>query len=138
MSALEGAATSIGLPVLFIATILLPIVGNAAEHASAVVFAGRDKMDVALGISVGSSTQISLFVVPLMVVLGWAMGQPLSLDFQAFETVALMLTVLMTSVIFSTGKSDWLYGEWRGRTKGDSCDISGRAPMILCSFCCSL
>ena len=111
MSALEGAATSIGLPVLFIATILLPIVGNAAEHASAVVFAGRDKMDVALGISVGSSTQISLFVVPLMVVLGWAMGQPLSLDFQAFETVALMLTVLMTSVIFSSGKSDWLYGE---------------------------
>lgn len=111
VSALEGAATSIGLPVLFIATILLPIVGNAAEHASAVVFAGRDKMDVALGISVGSSTQISLFVVPLMVVLGWAMGQPLSLDFQAFETVALMLTVLMTSVIFSSGKSDWLYGE---------------------------
>lgn len=110
VSAIEGAAGSLHLPVLFSATILLPIVGNAAEHASALIFARRDQMDIALGISVGSSTQIALLVVPLMVVVGWIIDQPLSLDFQPFETVSMLMTVVFTSVVLSTGKSDWLYG----------------------------
>jgi len=110
VAAIDGAAADLKVPVMFIATILLPIVGNAAEHASAIIFAGRDKMDVALGISVGSSTQIALFVVPLMVVLGWMMGQPLSLDFRVFESLSLLLTVIFSSIVLSTGKGDWLYG----------------------------
>lgn len=58
----------------------------------------------------GSSTQIALFVIPLMVLLGWMASQPLSLDFQIFETVCLLLTVMITSIVLSTGKSDYLYG----------------------------
>lgn len=110
VSAIDGAASSLGLPVLFSATILLPIVGNAAEHASAIIFARRNQMDIALGISVGSSTQIALFVIPLMVILGWVVGQPLSLNFQVFETVGLFLTIILSSLVLSSGKSDWLYG----------------------------
>jgi len=110
VDAIEGAASTMGLPILFIATILLPIVGNAAEHAAAVIFAHRNQLDVALGISIGSSTQIALFVVPLLVVLGWMMGQPLSLNFQPFESIVLLLTVIMSSIILTAGKSDYLSG----------------------------
>lgn len=110
VSTIDGAASSIGLPVMFIATILLPIVGNAAEHAAAIIFAARNQVDLALGISVGSSTQIALFVVPLLVVLGWMVGQPLSLNFQPFESITLFMTVIISSLVLSTGKSDYLYG----------------------------
>jgi Ca2+:H+ antiporter len=110
VGAIDGSSRSLGLPVLFSATILLPIVGNAAEHFSAILFARKNQMDISLGIAVGSSTQIALFVIPLMVLLGWMASQPLSLDFQIFETVCLLLTVMITSIVLSTGKSDYLYG----------------------------
>ncbi|OLQ12870.1 Vacuolar cation/proton exchanger 2 [Symbiodinium microadriaticum] len=73
---IEGAATSLGMPILFISGILVPIVGNAAEHAAAVVFAYRNKMEIALGSAVGSAVQISVFVIPLCVVLGWCLDKP--------------------------------------------------------------
>lgn len=110
VSAIEGAAKGLGVPVLFIGTILLPIVGNAAEHAAALIFAYKNKLDLSLGIAVGSATQIALFVIPLMVVLGWMMGQPLSLDFHVFETACLLLTVLIVSSVLASGTSDWLRG----------------------------
>ena len=72
--------------------IVLPIVGNAAEHASAIVFAMKNKMDIAIGIAIGSATQISLFVIPVCVIIGWAMGQPLDLNLHIFETTTLVHT----------------------------------------------
>ncbi|KVI02124.1 hypothetical protein Ccrd_019608, partial [Cynara cardunculus var. scolymus] len=79
--------------------ILLPIVGNAAEHASAIMFAVKDKLDISLGVAVGSSTQISMFVTPLCVVVGWIIGRPMDLDFQLFETATLFMTVLVVAFI---------------------------------------
>lgn len=107
---IEEAATQMGLPILFIGTILLPIVGNAAEHASAVMFAYKNQMDVAIGISVGSASQISLFVIPLCVLVAMPMNQPLSLDFHIFETSCIFITVVVVSFVTANGETDWLKG----------------------------
>lgn len=72
--------------------VILPIVGNAAEHTTAIVMASKNKMDLALGVALGSSTQIALFVIPLMVLLGAAIGQPLDLFFGTFETIVTVST----------------------------------------------
>jgi len=101
VDAIEGAAEDLGVPILFLSGILVPIVGNAAEHAAAIIFAYRNKMEISLGIAVGSSIQIVLFVVPLCVVVGWAMGQPMSLDFHAFETTALVLSCIMVRATYN-------------------------------------
>jgi Ca2+:H+ antiporter len=110
VSAIEGAATSLGVPILFIGTILLPIVGNAAEHAAAIIFAYKNKMDLSLGIAVGSAAQISLFVIPFTVLIAWMMGRDLSLDFHIFETAVLFMTVVLVSFTLQNGDSDWLKG----------------------------
>eukprot|EP00697_Spironema_sp_BW2_P001885 gnl/Spiro4/12529_TR6623_c0_g1_i1.p1 gnl/Spiro4/12529_TR6623_c0_g1~~gnl/Spiro4/12529_TR6623_c0_g1_i1.p1 ORF type:complete len:434 (-),score=107.96 gnl/Spiro4/12529_TR6623_c0_g1_i1:111-1412(-) len=110
VNTIEDAATGLGISTLFISGILLPIVGNAAEHASAIIFAYRDRMELALGIAVGSAAQISLFVIPFSVLLAWAMGQPLSLDFHNFETIITLITVLFVSQAIQQGRSDWLKG----------------------------
>ncbi|PQM40430.1 vacuolar cation/proton exchanger 2 [Prunus yedoensis var. nudiflora] len=91
VDAIQGASDSFNMPVAFISVILLPIVGNAAEHASAIMFATKDKLDITLGVAIGSSTQISMFVIPFCVVVGWIMGQRMDLNFQLFETASLLL-----------------------------------------------
>ncbi|KAF5726521.1 vacuolar cation/proton exchanger 3-like [Tripterygium wilfordii] len=93
----EGASVSLKMPMAFISVILLPIVGNAAEHASAIVFAMKDRLDISLGVAIGSSTQISMFGVPFCVVIGWIMGHPMDLNFQLFETATLFITVLVVA-----------------------------------------
>ncbi|KAI5426572.1 hypothetical protein KIW84_032130 [Lathyrus oleraceus] len=75
VDAIEGASESLNMSVAFISVILLPIVGNAAEHASAIMFAVEDKLDITIGVAVGSSTQISMFVIPFCVVVGWCKGK---------------------------------------------------------------
>jgi len=110
VSAIEGAAESLGVPILFIGTILLPIVGNAAEHAAAIIFAYKNRMDLCLGIAIGSASQISLFVIPFTVIVAWMMGQPLSLDFHVFETAVLFMTVVLVTFCIQSGDSDWLKG----------------------------
>jgi len=110
VTAIEGAAKDLGIPILFMGTILLPIVGNAAEHAASIIFALKNKMDISLGIAVGSATQISLFVLPLCVVVGFIMGQPMDLNFHVFETATLFITVIMVTMLLSNGESDWLKG----------------------------
>jgi len=110
VSAIEGAAASLGIPILFIGTILLPIVGNAAEHAAAIIFAYKNRMDLCLGIAIGSASQISLFVIPFTVIVAWMMGQPLSLDFHVFETAVLFMTVVLVTFCIQSGDSDWLKG----------------------------
>ncbi|KAJ4832690.1 hypothetical protein Tsubulata_039576 [Turnera subulata] len=97
VDAIQGASDSLNMPVAFISVILLPIVGNAAEHASAIMFAMKDKLDITLGVAIGSSTQISMFVIPFCVVVGWFMGQPMDLNFQLFETATLFITVLVVA-----------------------------------------
>lgn len=94
----------------FIGLILIPIVGNAAEHVTAVIVAWKNKMDLAIGVAVGSSLQIALFVTPFLVVLGWAMGQPMTLHFETFETVSFFLASLVVVLLIQDGKSNYLEG----------------------------
>ncbi|XP_028797197.1 vacuolar cation/proton exchanger 2 isoform X1 [Neltuma alba] len=110
VDAIEGASDSLHMPVAFISVILLPIVGNAAEHASAIMFAMKDKLDITLGVAIGSSTQISMFVIPFCVVIGWCMGIEMDLNFQLFETATLFITVLVVAFMLQEGTSNYFKG----------------------------
>ncbi|RKK66527.1 hypothetical protein BFJ71_g17898, partial [Fusarium oxysporum] len=94
----------------FIGLILIPIVGNAAEHATACVMAVRNKMDLATGVAIGSSIQIALLVTPLLVVLGWAINVPMGLNFNILETVIFAVSVLVVTGTVQDGKSNYLEG----------------------------
>jgi Ca2+:H+ antiporter len=107
---IQSAADEWGLPTLFIGVILLPLFGNAAEHFTAVSVAGKNKMDLAFSIAVGSSTQIAVFVAPAIVMLAWVISVPLTFQFGLLETLATFLAVLITNSIASDGKSNWLEG----------------------------
>ncbi|KAG0501857.1 hypothetical protein HPP92_001929 [Vanilla planifolia] len=98
------------MPVAFISVILLPIVGNAAEHASAIMFAIKDKLDITLGVAIGSSTQISMFLIPFCVVIGWMMGKGMDLNFQLFETATLFITVLVVAFMLQEGTANYFKG----------------------------
>lgn len=95
----------------FVGLILLPIVGNAAEHATAVTVACKDKMDLAIGVAIGSSMQIALLVIPFTVVLGWIMGNAnMNLAFDGFQIAVLFVAVLLVNYLIQDGKSHWLEG----------------------------
>ena len=94
----------------FIGLILIPIVGNAAEHVTAVIVAWKNKMDLAIGVAIGSSLQIALFVTPFLVVLGWIMDRPMTLHFETFETVSFFLASLVVVLLIQDGKSNYLEG----------------------------
>lgn len=110
VDAIDGAARELGIPYLFIGVIVIPIVGNAAEHATAVVAAWHNKMELSLGVAVGSSVQVAVFVIPFMIVVGWAANRPLGLDFHVFETSVVFVTVLIVNFTISDGESNWLQG----------------------------
>jgi len=107
---LEEATSKLGLTALFTGVILLPVIGNAAEHATAVTVAMKNKMDLSVSVAVGSSLQIALFVAPVLVLAGWLLGEPMDLDFNPFELVAVAVAVLITNSISSDGRSNWLEG----------------------------
>ncbi len=109
-STIEKAASSVGISAVFLSAIVLPIVGNAAEHAGAVMFAMKGKVDLSLGVAIGSSTQIALLVLPLLVLLGWMMDKDMSLNFGAYESGTLILTVVSVTFAIKDGKSNWLLG----------------------------
>ncbi|OJD17156.1 calcium/proton exchanger [Emergomyces pasteurianus Ep9510] len=94
----------------FIGLILIPIVGNAAEHVTAIVVAYKNKMDLAIGVAIGSSLQIALFVTPFLVILGWIMGRDMTLHFHSFETVTFFLSQLVVTLLIQDGKSNYLEG----------------------------
>ncbi|KAJ3730346.1 calcium proton exchanger [Lentinula raphanica] len=94
----------------FVGVILLPIVGNAAEHVTAVTVSVKDKLTLSLGVAVGSTLQIALFVIPFIVTLGWMMGKPLTLLFDPYESITLFLAVLTVNYSVQDGKSNWLEG----------------------------
>ncbi|KAJ2812581.1 hypothetical protein H4S07_001298 [Coemansia furcata] len=110
VSSIDGLTTQWNLSPSFVGMILLPIVGNAAEHVTAVTVAIRNKMDLALGVAVGSSIQIALFVMPFLCILGWIIGQPLTIYFSPFTTVVLFVTVLLVNYIIGDGRTNWLEG----------------------------
>lgn len=110
VSALEEVIASWHWSELFVGVILIPIIGNAAEHFSAVLMAGKNRMDAALEIAVGSSIQIALFVAPVLVFASLLFGQPMDLIFQPFELAALAVSVMIVNLISLDGKSNWLEG----------------------------
>ncbi|KAG4954971.1 hypothetical protein AAZX31_14G178600 [Glycine max] len=107
---IEAASDSWGISVSFISIILLPIVGNAAEHAGSIIFAYKNKLDISLGVAMGSATQISMFVVPLSVVVAWIMGIRMDLDFSLLETGCLAFTIIITAFTLQDGTSHYLKG----------------------------
>ena len=110
VSSLEPALESLGLSELFVGLILIPVIGNAAEHSSAVMFALRNKVDVTLEIAIGSSTQIALFVAPVLVFISLAVGHPMDFVFSTFEVAAVGLSALLMTLISLDGESNWLEG----------------------------
>nr|XP_036587637.1 membrane bound cation transporter [Colletotrichum truncatum]KAF6798579.1 membrane bound cation transporter [Colletotrichum truncatum] len=105
----EVVATS-PLGEVFIGLIILPIVGNAAEHVTAITVAMKNKMDLAIGVAVGSSIQIALFITPIVVIIGWALGRDMSLYFTLFETVCLFVSAFIVNFLVLDGRSNYLEG----------------------------
>ncbi|KAI0368738.1 calcium/proton exchanger [Pilatotrama ljubarskyi] len=110
VDSINGIVETGGINREFIGVILLPIVGNAAEHVTAVTVSVKDKLTLSLGVAVGSSIQIALFVIPFIVTLAWIMGKPLSLLFDPFESMVLFFSVLVVNYVVQDGKSNWLEG----------------------------
>jgi Ca2+:H+ antiporter len=110
VGALEPLVREQGLTELFVGIIVVPIIGNAAEHLVAVEMALKNKMELALGIALGSSLQIALFVAPLLVFVSLIAGNPMSLVFNPFELAALFAAVLIAAFIAFDGESNWLEG----------------------------
>lgn len=110
VGALEPALKQFGFTELFVGVVLVAIIGNAAEHYSAISAARRDQMTLAVEISVGSSAQIALLVAPLVILHSFAIGHPMSLIFHPFEITAIALSVLATSMVVVDGESNWVEG----------------------------
>lgn len=99
-----------GLSKTFIGLIIIPIVGNAAEHVTAIYVAYHNKMDLAIGVAIGSSLQIAIFVTPFLVLVGWIMDVPMSLYFSMYETAVIFVSVFITNSLILDGSSNWLEG----------------------------
>lgn len=110
VSAIEPMTEQFHLPPLFIGVIIIPIIGNAAEHAAAVTMAAKDKMDIAMSIAIGSTTQVALFVAPLLIFMGHVIGQPMGLLFEPSELVAIGFSVAIVNAISQDGETNWFEG----------------------------
>lgn len=110
VDSIDSIVESAHISKTFVGLVLIPIVGNAAEHVTAVIVAYKGKMDLAINVAIGSSLQIALFVTPFLVVLGWIIGQPMTLHFQGFETMIFFIAVLIVNYLIQDGKSNYLEG----------------------------
>ena len=108
--AVEGVTASLGLSQVFLGLIIIPIIGNAAEHATAVLMARKGKTDLSLQIALGSSTQVALLVAPILILAGVLMGQPMNLVFSTFEVVTLAVSTIVVAMITLDGESHWFEG----------------------------
>jgi Ca2+:H+ antiporter len=108
--ATESVTSTMGLSETFLGLIIVPIIGNAAEHGTAVIVARKGQMDLALQIALGSSTQVALLVAPVLVLVGLLIGQRMDLVFSTFEIAAVGLTVVVTTIITLDGESNWFEG----------------------------
>jgi Ca2+:H+ antiporter len=111
VGSVEQAAEAVHMNEIFVGVILVAIIGNAAEHSTAVLMAGKDRMDAAINIAVGSSIQIALFVAPLLVFLSYVLGpQPMDLVFTTFEVVSVAIAVGIMALISQDGETHWMEG----------------------------
>ncbi len=110
VDSIQGLVATSQIGEAFIGLIILPIVGNAAEHVTAITVAMKNKMDLAIGVAVGSSIQIALFVTPLVVILGWIMEREMTLYFTLFETVCLFVSTFIVNFLVLDGRSNYLEG----------------------------
>jgi Ca2+:H+ antiporter len=110
VGAVKPAAAQLGMTQIFVGVILVALIGNAAEHSTAVVVAIKNKMDLAIGIAVGSSMQIALLVAPLLVFASYLFGDPLDLIFTPFEVAAVTISVLILGFVSMDGESHWMEG----------------------------
>ncbi|MEA5504901.1 calcium/proton exchanger [Halotia wernerae UHCC 0503] len=110
VASLQKAITTLGFTSLFTGVILIPLFGGAVEYITAATFAMKNKMDLAVAVAMGSSLQIAMFVAPILVLMGQLMGQPMNLDFNPFEVLAVAIAVLITNSISTDGNSNWLEG----------------------------
>jgi len=111
VATVEHTVEQFGLPEMFIGIILIPILGNVAEHASAIIMAVKNKIDISIEIAVGSSMQIALFVAPILVILSFIIRQnPIQYVYSPFEVVGLMAGIVMSIYVFQDGKTNWLEG----------------------------
>ncbi|KAF2969944.1 hypothetical protein GQX73_g3593 [Xylaria multiplex] len=110
VDSIQDVVASSSIKEIFIGLIILPIVGNAAEHVTAVTVAMKNKMDLAIGVAIGSSIQIALFITPLVVIIGWIINQPMTLYFTLFETVSLFVSTFIINFLILDGRSNYLEG----------------------------
>ncbi len=110
VGSLEAVVSDLGMTPLFLGVILLPILGNAAEHGTAVTVALKNKMDLSLSVALGSTLQIALFVAPVLVLVGDVIHQPMDFEFRVMELVAVGVAVLLVNSVSSDGRSNWLEG----------------------------
>jgi len=107
---IEQVTRALGMTELFVGVIVVAIVGNAAEHSTAILMARRNQMELSLTIAAGSSTQIALLVAPALVFISLAMGHPMTLVFHGFEIVAIVLSVVIVEMISRDGETNWFEG----------------------------
>ena len=110
VSSLEPALHTLHLPTLFVGLIVIPVIGNAAEHSSAVLFALRNRMNISLEIAIGSSSQVALFVAPAVVFVSLLLGHPMDFVFTGFEIATVAVATLTVTVVCMDGRSNWLEG----------------------------
>jgi Ca2+:H+ antiporter len=110
VGSVEATTKELGFGELFVGAIIIGIVGNAAEHTSAIILARKGKIDLSIGIAAGSGTQIALFVVPILVIAGIIMGKPVTLVFTIFELAGIFLAAIILNLISHDGKSNWFEG----------------------------
>jgi Ca2+:H+ antiporter len=110
VSSLEVAIKTMGLSQLFTGVILIPLFGGVVEYIAVITFARKNKMDLAVSVAMGSSLQIAMFVAPVLVLAGQLMGQPMNLEFEPFELMAVAMAVFITNSISTDGRSNWLEG----------------------------
>jgi Ca2+:H+ antiporter len=107
---IENVRDSVGLTEVFVGVIVVAIVGNAAEHSSAVLMAMKNKMDLTIGIAIGSSLQIALFVAPVLIFLSYLFGRPMDLEFSVPEVLAVVASVYILFQICEDGETNWIEG----------------------------
>jgi Ca2+:H+ antiporter len=110
VGAVEAARSTLGLTEVFVGVILIAVIGNAAEHSTAVMMAMKNKMGISLGIAIGSSLQIALFVAPVLVFASYFFGSPMNLEFSLPEVVAVIAAVHLIFQISGDGETNWLEG----------------------------
>jgi Ca2+:H+ antiporter len=110
VGAIEQTAQRLGMSATFVGVFVVAIVGNAAEHSTAVLMAMKNKIDLAFDIAIGSSLQVALLVAPVLVFASYAFGKPLDLLFTTFEIAAVAVSVAVVNLIAIDGESNWMEG----------------------------